>query len=96
MNKQLPLTALALMEAGVVDAMAHTLVYWAVKTREQSSDYSEIEASAELLASTRTQLLQLISASFSPDSDYTAPTVSNRPDRYDDYAHLTRRAEWGA
>lgn len=94
--KQLPLTALALIRSGAVEATPKSLVYWALKTREKSKDFVEVEASEALLASTENELKRMIAESLSELTSYAPPTLSELPDSRDEYDHLIRRAEWGA
>ena len=92
--RQLPLTALALTESGAVSHTALSLAYWAMKTRDDSNNIVEVEATGELLTRTREQLVQMIAASLAGDTDYGAPYAAALPDEHNDYTHLTRRSEW--
>lgn len=94
--KQLPLTALALIRSGTVDANPTSLIYWALKTREKSKDYVEIEDATELLAVTEEELKRMIAESYREEMAYVPRTVSQLSDFRDEYDHLIRRKEWGA
>ena len=92
--KQLPLTALALMRSGTVKCTPNALIYWALKTREQSKDFVEINAAEELLQRTEAELFAMIAESLTEATSYAPEIISGLSDFQDEYEHLIRRDEW--
>lgn len=92
--KQLPLTALALMRSGTIENTPNALIYWALKTREQSKDFVEITAVEALLQHTEEELVAIIRESLTETTAYAAEAISALPEYRDEYDHLIRRQEW--
>jgi ATP-dependent helicase/nuclease subunit B len=93
--KQLPLTALALMRSGRIEKTPTALIYWALKTREQSKDFVELNDATALLAQTEAELFTMIKESFNETAAYAAENIRLLPKARDEYDHLIRRSEWG-
>lgn len=92
--KQLPLTALALMRSGTVTSTPSALIYWALKTRDETKHFVEMNDTAELLQRTEDYLFALIAESLTLNTPYPPEIAQAAKDNYNEYAHLIRREEW--
>lgn len=93
---QLPLEALIVHEEVLVEASVGALEYWKLAGNSQQCDIYSLEGEIPaLLAQARQRLVDLIVRYDDPASAYTAQTNPAYLTRHNDYAHLTRRQEWG-
>lgn len=95
---QLPLEALIVLHGTLAQALdkptqAGTLEYWKLAGNVEHCEITQIDGET-LLAEARTRLEELIRFYDKPDSAYTAQGDARLLPRYNDYEHLTRRAEW--
>ncbi len=70
------------------------LEYWKLSGRSEAAKTQEVEIAHIEMA--RGRLEQLIRLFDNPATAYAPPTTTSaKSEQYNDYAHLTRRAEWG-
>ena len=70
------------------------LEYWKLAATKSGSDISAVPISEEILTQRQTALYELIAAYQDESQAYRAQENSRLKLRYNDYEHLTRRAEW--
>ncbi len=95
---QLPLLALIAAAGGfkgVPQSEVSSCAYWALKGRTYSRECAFDKELPELRTKAQKVLKGLIAAFADPDTAYEAVPIKRLQPRYNDYAHLSRLAEWG-
>ena len=90
---QLPLEALIAMQSPLPIGGGNIILeYWRLSGNEDNCDIVAVDAPLE---ETRERLVTLIRRFDDPATPYAAQNDPSLVPRYNDYAHLTRRQEWG-
>lgn len=90
---QLPLTALALIHGGALSSPPKEFAYWQLKTND--TPYHSTTQTESVLKATHEQFISMVKESLTSLTAYAAPITEEKKNYVDDYAHLTRRSEWG-
>jgi len=90
---QLPLTALALIRSATIQGAPSSMSYWELKTRPSGKKPVATEDAA-LVEQAEETFLTMVGESLLEDTSYPAGKIKHK-DLFDEYEHLTRRAEWG-
>ncbi|MGY8959761.1 MAG: double-strand break repair protein AddB, partial [Alphaproteobacteria bacterium] len=99
---QLPLEA-AIVEAGgfgeIPGEAVHALTYWLLSGLAKPGEEKSVKVQQGELSRAEEALegLERLVASFdNPDTPYAAVPRPSQAPRFNDYAHLSRRLEWGS
>ncbi|MBQ7412712.1 MAG: PD-(D/E)XK nuclease family protein [Alphaproteobacteria bacterium] len=98
---QLPLEALLLAQGGfpgISPAQEIELAYWKLAAKEKDCKAVQItkhEKTDDIIRNCLNGLKNLIWTFYQPDTPYEVCPIAGKEPTYNDYEHLSRRAEWG-